>query len=158
MSQLKNIEYIDSFENWVRSFRFSYPIKVRFSETDAFGHLNNTKVFVYFEEGRIEFFKEIGLMEDWLAASNQTIPVTSDLQCNYLRQVFFDDRLKVFVKIDSIGNTSLDLHYLIMNQHGDICITGRGRIVQVDKKTGKPVFWSEEIKNKLETSTVTSNI
>lgn len=97
---MKNISYIDNYEQWINSFSYSYPIKVRFCETDAFGHLNNTKVFVYFEEGRIEFFKEIGLMQEWLTQSSETIPVTADLQCNFLRQVFFDDRLQVLVKIE----------------------------------------------------------
>lgn len=149
---MKNIDYIDNFEQWFNSFSCSYPVKVRFSETDAFGHLNNTKVFIYFEEGRIEFFKEIGLMQQWLAQQSEAIPVTSDLQCNYLRQVYFDDRLQVLVKIASIGETSFDLHYLIKNQDGDVCVTGRGRMVQVHKKTGKPEVWDEKLKKKLQSS------
>ncbi|MCT8137458.1 acyl-CoA thioesterase [Anaerobacillus sp. CMMVII] len=155
---MKNIAYIENFEDWANSFTYSYPVKVRFSETDLFGHLNNTKVFVFFEEGRIEFFKEIGVMQQWLTRGGEGIPVTSDLQCNYLRQIYFDDRLDVFVKIHSIGQTSVDLHYLIKNQHGDICITGRGRMVQVHKKTGKSIEWDEVIKNKLHSSTTSANI
>lgn len=149
---MKNISYIDNYEQWLSSFSYSYPIKVRFSETDAFGHLNNTKVFVYFEEGRIEFLKEIGLMEEWLTQPSEIIPVTSDLQCNFLQQVFFDDLLQVLVKVASIGSTSCDLHYLIKNQNGDVCITGRGRMVQVHKKTGKPELFAETVQKKLETS------
>lgn len=155
---MKNISYIENIENWLKSFQFSTPVKVRFSETDAFGHLNNTKVFVYFEEGRIEFFKEIGLMQQWLSKGGEGIPVTSDLQCDYLRQVYFDDRLLVNVKIASIGTTSIDLHYMIKNGQGEICITGRGRMVQVHKKTGKPMEWDEEMKKKLETSLISANI
>lgn len=147
---MKNISYIDNYEQWLSSFSYSYPIKVRFCETDAFGHLNNSKVFVYFEEGRIEFFKEIGLMQEWLIEPNETIPVTADLQCNYLQQVFFDDRLQVLVKVASIGSTSYDLHYMIKNQDGDVCITGRGRMVQVHKKTGKPEVLGERVQKKLE--------
>lgn len=149
---MKNISYIDNYEQWISSFSYSYPIKVRFSETDAFGHLNNTKVFVYFEEGRIEFFKEIGLMQEWLTQRSETIPVTADLQCNFLRQVFFDDHLQVLVKVTYIGSTSFDLHYMIKNQDDDVCITGRGRMVQVHKKTGDPKLLDEKLKKKLESS------
>lgn len=155
---MKKISYIDNYENWVNSFTYFYPVKVRFSETDLFGHLNNTKVFVYFEEGRIEFFKEIGIMQQWLTSGGEGIPVTSDLQCNYLRQVFFDETLNVYVKIDSIGSTSVDLHYMIKNQRGEICITGRGRMVQVHKKTGKPLEWALDMKKKLESSITSVNI
>lgn len=154
---MKNIAYIDNFEEWKDSFTFSSPVKVRFSETDAFGHLNNTKVFIYLEEGRIEFFKELGLMQEWMAKESEMISVTSDIQCDYLKQVYFDDELNVFVKINSIGSTSLDLHYMIKNQYGDVCITGRGRMVQVHKKTGKPAEWNETLKKILGGLMITPN-
>jgi acyl-CoA thioester hydrolase len=155
---MKNIAYIENFDDWINGFTYSYPVKVRFSETDLFGHLNNTKVFVYFEEGRIEFFKEIGIMQQWLTSGGDGIPVTSDLQCNYLRQLFFDERLQVFVKINAIGKTSVDLHYMIKNHQGEICITGRGRMVQVHKKTGKPFEWDENMMEKLKSSIASANI
>jgi acyl-CoA thioester hydrolase len=53
---MKKINYIDEFTEWEETFTFSHSIKVRFSETDMFGHLNNTVPFVYFEEERIQFF------------------------------------------------------------------------------------------------------
>ncbi len=36
-------------------------IYVRFCETDAGGHVNNTSYFFYFEEARTKFFETIGL-------------------------------------------------------------------------------------------------
>jgi len=44
---MKKISYIDNFEQWAAEFDFFIPIKVRFSETDMFGHLNNTVPFIY---------------------------------------------------------------------------------------------------------------
>lgn len=135
--------YIENLVEWRESFKYSYPVTVRFSETDAFGHMNNCISFVYFEEARINFFKETGLAEEWFSQKGETIPVTADLQCDYRKQVFFDDSLQVYVKADTIGKTSVDLHYMILNEKGDICMTGRGRMVQISKATGKPVPWSE---------------
>ncbi|WP_369678806.1 acyl-CoA thioesterase [Planococcus faecalis] len=37
----------------------SAPVQVRFSETDMFGHVNNTVPIAYFEFARIEFMKEM---------------------------------------------------------------------------------------------------
>lgn len=146
-----NISYIDNFETWKNSFKESFPVKVRFSETDAFGHVNNTKVFTFLEEGRIEFAKKIGLMQEWVSESD-AIWVNADIQCNYLHPMYFDDRLEVYVKISYIGTTSLDLNYMIENQNGVVCLTGRGRMVQINKKTGKPLKWSPEMLEKLDAS------
>ena len=58
--------YINDLSTWASEFKFSVPVSVRFSETDMYGHLNNTVPFIYFEYARIEFLKHIGLMNDWL--------------------------------------------------------------------------------------------
>ena len=39
-------------------------ISVRFGETDALGHINNTSYFIYLEEARIRFFESIGYNMD----------------------------------------------------------------------------------------------
>ncbi|OLO27810.1 hypothetical protein BTR23_19195 [Alkalihalophilus pseudofirmus] len=146
---MSTIPYIENIEEWEQTFLFFCPVKVRFSETDAFGHLNNTRVFVYFEEARIEYFKALGLMEDWMIKENDLIVVTADLQCNYIKQVFFDEKLKVYVNAPQIGNSSADLHYMVKNEKGEICLTGRGRIVQISKQTGKPVEWAQSVIEKM---------
>jgi acyl-CoA thioester hydrolase len=140
------IEYIEDIKKWEEEFEFYYPVKVRFSETDMFGHLNNTVPFVYFEQARIEFFKSLGLMAEWLRPESETILVVADLKCDYLKQVFFDEDLKVYAKVAQIGNSSVDVHYMAKDQHGSICLTGRGRLVQVSKRTGKGVPWTEGMK------------
>lgn len=135
--------YIDNIENWSEEFNFYDTVAVRFSETDAFGHVNNTVAFVYFEQARINYFYSLGLMEEWV--KGPFMIVTGDLQCDYRSQVEFGDRLKVGVKIASIGRTSIDVHYLVKNQKNNICMTGRGRIVQVEKKSGSSAPWEKKL-------------
>ena len=54
------VSYIRDLSSWAAGFSFSVPVSVRFSDTDMFGHLNNTVPFVYFEYARVEFMKHIG--------------------------------------------------------------------------------------------------
>lgn len=136
--------YIGDFEEWKKGFQFSVPVTVRFSETDMFGHLNNTVNFTYFEHARIEYLKHLGLMENWLDEEEGSITVVADLQCDYLKQVFFDEQLDILVKTASVGSTSLDIHYLATGRDGEPAFTGRGTIVQVSRKTGKPLPWSDK--------------
>ena len=140
------ISYITDMKEWMEGFSFRYPIKVRFSETDMFGHLNNTVPFTYFEQARIEYFKSLGFMQDWVDTKNETIPVVADLQCDYLRQVFFDENITIMVKAASVGNSSVDIHYLGMREDGTPCFVGRGTVVQISRNTGKPVGWTDEMK------------
>ncbi|MEK3981012.1 thioesterase family protein [Psychrobacillus sp. FSL K6-2836] len=137
-------KYIEDSATWEQDFRFYSEVSVRFSETDMYGHLNNTVTFAYFEYARIEYFKHIQLMNDWLNPKGEKIPVVADLQCDYVKQVFFDELLHIYVKANSVGSSSVDIHYMAKNEKGEIVFTGRGSIVQIDKKTGRAAKWSEE--------------
>ena len=141
--------YIKDPSTWVNDFKFSVPVQVRFSETDMYGHLNNTYNFAYFEFARIEYFKHIGFMNDWLNPKGSTIPVVADLQCDYVKQVYFDENIQIHVKAASVGTSSADIHYHATNELGETLFTGRGTIVQMDKKTGKGSPWTEQEKSLL---------
>ena len=137
--------YIEDFQEWEKDFSFYSEVRVRFSETDMFGHMNNTVSFTYFEQARIDYFHHLGiLMPSAVNEDVQAIPIVADLQCDYVKQVFFDDALRIYTKIAKVGNSSLDIHYLAKNQKNEICFTGRGTIVQMDPRTGKSVPISEK--------------
>lgn len=136
--------YIEDLSTWEKEFEFYSEVSVRFSETDMYGHLNNTVTFAYFEYARIEFLKHIGIMNDWLDPNGEKIPVVADLQCDYLKQVFFDEKLRIYVKANSLGSSSVDIHYMAKNEKGEIVFTGRGSMVQIDRRTGKGSKWTEK--------------
>ena len=50
------------------------------------------------------------------------------------------------MKAATVGNSSVDIHYMAKNSKGDIVFTGRGSMVQIGRQTGKGVPWSEEEK------------
>lgn len=147
--------YIGDFQEWAKEFSFFIEVRVRFSETDMYGHMNNTVSFTYFEQARIDYFKHLGvLMPSAIDENVKGIPIVADLQCDYVKQVYFDDVLRVFTKVAKVGNSSMDIHYLARNQKDEVCFTGRGTVVQMDPRTGKSVPISEEEKAHLASLTV----
>ncbi|KHF40996.1 acyl-CoA thioesterase [Halalkalibacter okhensis] len=147
---MKIPSYIEDLESWLSSFHFYIPVQVRFSETDAFGHLNNTNAFVFFEDARLALFKELGLMQKWAKSSYSQIIVVADLQCDFHKQVLFDEQLRIGVKVERLGTSSVDLHYIALTKEESICLTGRGTIVQISKETGRGVAFDEEARKLLE--------
>lgn len=144
---MRKISYIEDFETWKEEFSFYTDIKVRFSETDMFGHVNNVSPFIYFEQARIEYLYALGVFT--LDENPEYVPVVADLQCDYIEQLYFGDTLRLYVKANSLGNSSIDIHYLGLNQNEKVCITGRGRLVNIDAQSGKPAPFTEEMRNKL---------
>lgn len=147
---MERIDYIDDFKTWEKGFKFYIPVYIRFSETDMFGHLNNISPLIYFEEARIRFYESLNIYSD--LSEPTEFPAVADIQCDYQKQVYFDQDLKVYVKINSLGNSSFDVHYLGIDETGDVCFTGRGQVVNIDAKTGKPVKLTDCMRNKLANS------
>lgn len=136
--------YIKEFEEWSAGFLFAAPLTVRFSDIDAYGIVNNAVVISYFEYARIEYLKHLGLMKDWLNPSTENMPVIADIQCDYVKPIVYDEKLQIYVKIETVGRSSMDLHYLGKNENDEVVFTGRSTMVQVGKNTGKGVSWTDE--------------
>ncbi|MGM9927812.1 MAG: acyl-CoA thioesterase [Bacillus sp. (in: firmicutes)] len=146
---MSRITYIADLEIWSNEFSYYENVTVRFSETDMFGHLNNTVPFTYFEQARINYFAHLDLMQDWINPDGESIIVVADLQCDFLKQVYFNETIRIYVKAQTVGSSSVDLHYMGKNENGEIVFTGRGTIVQISRMTGKALPWSEDVRASL---------
>ncbi|SRR5690625_46252 len=135
--------YIDDLDQWKKEFTFHVPINIRFSETDMFGHMNNVSPFIYFEEARIAFMNHIQLFNE-LTENITEVPVVADLQCDYFKQVYFGEKLKLYVKAAHVGSSSVDIHYMALNKSDEMVLTGRGRIVQISTESGKSVPFNDK--------------
>ncbi|WP_080874204.1 acyl-CoA thioesterase [Oceanobacillus timonensis] len=143
---MSRISYIEDFLTWEKEFSFYIPVSVRFSETDMYGHVNNVSPFIYFEEARIAYLHHIGFLSKDMRQKDGIIVV--DLQCNYLKELYFGDDIRVYVKTASVGNTSFDIHYKVVRQE-EVILTARGRLVYMDTEKKEPQKLTEALKQKL---------
>ncbi|GAA0326638.1 thioesterase family protein [Oceanobacillus sp. FSL W7-1293] len=143
---MSRIPYIEDFSAWEKDFSFYIPISVRFSETDMYGHVNNVSPFIYFEEARIAYLNSISFLSKDMRQKDGII--VADLQCNYLKELYFGDDIRVYVKTASVGNTSFDIHYKVMREE-DVILTARGRLVYIDTEKKAPKKLSDALKKKL---------
>ncbi|WP_152654783.1 thioesterase family protein [Oceanobacillus sp. CFH 90083] len=143
---MSRISYIENFSAWEKEFSFYVPISIRFSETDMYGHVNNISPFIYFEEARIAYLNSIGFLSKDMRQKDGI--VVADLQCNYLKELYFGDIIRVYVKTASVGTTSFDIHYKVMKED-EIVLTARGRLVYMDTEKKAPKKLSAELKEKL---------
>jgi len=88
--------------------RHTYDCRVRWSDVDAYGHVNNVKYFEYYQEARIAFLQRLG--GDWSPGASSERFVVARLTVDYRRPMLF--RAEPF-PIDSwvsrIGRSSYDV-------------------------------------------------
>lgn len=121
-------------------------VNVRFSETDALGHINNTSYFIYLEEARMKFFEALGLasnVEGWnfLLASTK---------CDFISQGYFNQLLSVRTYLTKVGTKSCELsHDILCSQTGETIAKGMAVLVCFNFNEQKSEPIPEMIKEKL---------
>ena len=81
-------------------------IQVRFGDTDAMGHLNNTSFASYAESGRLAFVGTFGEEVRSL--------ILAHLAIDFRRQVRFGETVVVETQVERIGRSSFTLHQRVL--------------------------------------------
>ena len=126
-------------------------IKVRFHEVDLLGVCNNAVYVSYFEQSRLDYVKEAGLVPPSGLFSDGYNFFMVRNEINYRKHSRYDDELSVYSRISFIGRSSYGFEHIIINTTtGDLIVDGSGVIAQVDQKTGKSFPLTDEFVAKVE--------
>ncbi|WP_229661022.1 acyl-CoA thioesterase [Marmoricola endophyticus] len=112
-----------------------YPLAVRWSDVDAYGHVNNVKYVEYFQEARIKLFEDLGRdreagRDEWSAV----VVATTDI--DYLRPVLYDrGAYEVRSWVSRVGRRSYDLGGEVRDAEGSVCARARVVLVSFDLDT-----------------------
>ncbi len=111
-------------------FNISTEINVRFSDTDAMGHVNNARFFSYMEQGRVAYIQKL-MPEVSLNDSTKAFPfILADIQCAFLSPAFCGETLIVSLGVTHIGTKSFAFEYLIQDKASGRDVA-KGKSVQV---------------------------
>ena len=108
-------------------------IEIRWRDVDAYGHVNNSVYLTYLEEARDEWIERAleGVSNPWDFVLAR---VAVDFR-RELRQE--DDEVVVSVRLDRMGNSSLQVREEIRTAAGELAAEGESVIVARDRETGR---------------------
>lgn len=107
---------------------FSTEIQVRFSDTDALGHLNNASYAAYAETARLDFLAKFGIGVSSI--------ILAQLAIEYKKQILLGDPVSVRTRAVFLGNTSLTLEQYIVSRE-QIAARIRSVVVFFDYAAGR---------------------
>ena len=106
-----------------------YPVPVRWSDMDAYAHVNNVQYLRFFEEARVLAFK------DWFGAERDLIDegmlVVSQAIDYLLPMGYAYAPARVAVWCSDVGAASFELGYAVGGPVGDDTVYARGRVTLV---------------------------
>lgn len=107
-------------------------IQIRFSDIDLMGHVNNAVYLNYFESARMQCLVSVLGKWDWYG--NGIILKTNEIE--YLAPVFLEDKAKVTVSLEQLGQKSFTLGYAL-HVEGEVKTKGRSVLVSYNFKENR---------------------
>ena len=119
--------------------------RVRFDQLDALGMLHNAQYLVLFERARTDFWLANGYFMDERTADWPYYVRRNEV--NYYRAVYAETDVCVTVTVEKLGTTSVTLGHTLLGEDGTLIADGQCVLVRVDKKTKRPISWSDWFRN-----------
>jgi len=114
------------------------PVDIRFSDTDANGHVFFGNYFTLFDTAFLKYLKIIGYSFNRFLQNNLNFYYV-EAKSQYKSSVKFDDELYIKVHVDHLGKTSFTIKFEAMNKTSNsLAALGHIVAVVVDQKTEKP--------------------
>lgn len=113
--------------------------RVRYAETDQMGVVYHGNYAQFFEMGRVEWLRNMGISYKFMEENGIMLPVVS-LTMNYKKPARYDDLLTIKTIFKKLSSVKIEFDYEIMNESNELLTTGNSILVFVDMKTGRPVM------------------
>lgn len=129
-------------------FTHNSELRIRYSETDQMGYCYYGNYAQFFEIGRVETLRAIGVSYKSLEEQGIMLPVL-DLQVKYLKPALYDDLITVKTMLKKPPSVKIEFDYEIYNQKNELLTIGSTTLVFIDAKTMKPTRAPQHLLDKI---------
>ena len=129
----------------MNTIKTTTKVRVRYADTDKMGVVYYSNYAVFYEVGRTEMFRELGIPYSLLEERGVALPVV-ELVSHYHKSARYDDLITVETTV------KIKINYRILSEDGVLLNDGSTTLVFVDIKTGRPVRCPKDVLDVLEKS------
>ncbi|WP_412468812.1 acyl-CoA thioesterase [Pedobacter sp. KLB.chiD] len=129
-------------------FSHSTKIRVRYGETDQMGYMYYGNYAQYYEVGRVEMLRSLGMSYSSMEAAGIMMPVL-ELKCKYIKPALYDQEITIKTIIKTLPGVRIFFEYELYNEKEELINIGSTTLVFVDMKRNKPTNPPENFIEKL---------
>ena len=129
-------------------FENATKLRVRYGETDQMGYMYYGNYAEFYEVGRVEMLRSIGLTYAGMEESGIMMPVT-ELHCKYLKPALYDDEITINVIMDKMPGVRIHFRYELFNGKNELINTGETVLVFINMKTNRPCLPPDDFLDRL---------
>ena len=135
---------------------FEAKLSVRWSDMDAFGHVNNSIYFTYLEQARILWMETL---QHNLLCLKENGPVLVHAECTYLKSIKYPNTLLIRLFPQNPGHSSFNLQYEICDEEGrELFAKASSKVVWIDWKSGHSMQLPDVVRQVIPMATPRGNI
>lgn len=124
-------------------------IRVYYEDTDAGGVMYYANYLKFFERGRTEWLRRLGLNQSELAAKEHRLFVINKLEIQYRKPARLDDLLAIHSEITRLGRASIHFEQSALC-NGELLCRSSIQVCCIDANTFRPAEFTHELKTLLE--------
>ncbi|WP_294206282.1 thioesterase family protein [uncultured Chryseobacterium sp.] len=94
-----------------------HSLRVRYGETDPMKYVYYGNYAEYFEVGRVELFRSIGMPYNEIENQGIWLPV-SEYKIKYLKPALYDQKLEIHTFVKKMPGVRIEFDYEIYNEEG----------------------------------------
>lgn len=123
-------------------------IRVIYADTDAMGIVYHTNYIKWFEIGRAELLRQLGMPYAQIERSGYHLPLT-EVSCHYLYPARYDQIVAIETEIISVRRASIKFNYVISDESQErvlvegetvhACLNPEGKIVRLPPQINEKI-------------------
>jgi acyl-CoA thioester hydrolase len=124
-------------------------VRVRYGETDQMGYVYYGFYAMYYEVGRVESLRQLGVTYKEIEAMGVFMPVLEN-KSTYLSPARYDELLTIVTTIKDKPSVKIRFEYEIFNEANKLINKGETLLAFIDKNTNRPCRPPQAMENVLE--------
>ncbi len=131
-------------------FSFDTQVRVRYADTDQMQVVYHAKYIEYFEVGRTDAMRSIGITYKNIEQTGLVMPVVS-VDCKFIKPALYDDLLTIRTSLLQLPNDhKIEFHQSVYNEMDDLLCKGKVVLYFMEKSTYQKINIPNTLFEKLE--------
>lgn len=115
-------------------------LQTRWSDNDAYGHMNNTVHYQLFDTAINHWLMEQGLLD---FRQGEIVGLVVETGCSYFAELAFPQEITAGIAVEKIGNSSVTYRIALFGLGETAAAQGRFTHVYVDRVSRRPVSFPQ---------------
>jgi len=130
-------------------YSYEFKKRVRYAETDKMGYLYYGHYAKYYEIGRVEMLRSLGIAYQLMEDEHKVMLPVMSLESRFVRPAYYDDLLTIKTTLRHLPEKTITFHVEIFNPKGKLVNGGKVKLCFVDMNTNKTINTPEFLLEKL---------